>query len=276
MNEGLKQLVVEEYMYMDGKSRLQQIRKAIEHGPHSMDLVFEKDSREGVLAVRERGSGADPVVVRLEGKDDIAIDDPGSPLTAVVRTSLSKNNMLEEGRITPRSAIHYFGEDEREEDEETLDEQQILEILENNPYRFSFETHQEPRPDQGIYGGRFIYSFQTEAGTEYYVALTYSPSNVDPDKYIGDFEFGTESGGKTDVTGERDVTRVVSTAFAALSDAVKRAPELTMIDVGGSGGQEMSEKRVRIYKRFIDKNYSQLDIESSRRGFDINNPEALA
>lgn len=115
-NEDLKKLVLEEYQYMDAKSRLQQIQHAIYRGPHSMELEFEKDSREGVMAVREEGSAEDPVIVRLEGKDDISIQDPGTPLTAIVRSSLSANNMLEEGRMSPSTGIHYFVEDEDEDE----------------------------------------------------------------------------------------------------------------------------------------------------------------
>lgn len=111
-SEQLKRLVVEEYKYMDAKSRLQQLQKSIEHGPHSMNLTFEKNSREGVLAVSEAGFDSGSVIVRLEGKNGVSVQDDGTPLTDVVRESLSKNQMLSEGRMTPRRAIHYFAEDE--------------------------------------------------------------------------------------------------------------------------------------------------------------------
>lgn len=111
-NKSLKQLVLEEYRYMDGKSRLEQIEKAIEHGPHSLDLEFDTSSREGVLAVREKGSAEDPVVVRLEGKNDISVSDPGTPLVSIVRTALSKNRMLEEGRMSPKTAALFFAEND--------------------------------------------------------------------------------------------------------------------------------------------------------------------
>lgn len=111
----IRELVVEEYKYMDAKSRLQQVRKAIEHGAHSMDLEFEQDSREGVLAVSEAGFDSGSVTVRLEGKDGISVQDDGTPLSDAVRESLSKNRMLSEGRVTPRRAIHYFAEEDEEE-----------------------------------------------------------------------------------------------------------------------------------------------------------------
>lgn len=114
-NDQLKRLVLEEYKYMDAKSRLQQLEKAIEHGPHSMNLSFEKNSREGVLAVSEAGFDSGAVIVRLEGKDGVTVQDDGTPLTDAVRESLSKNEMLNEGRVTPRRAIHYFAEEDEEE-----------------------------------------------------------------------------------------------------------------------------------------------------------------
>lgn len=115
----LKQLVREEYIYMDAKSRLQQIESAITHGSHSLDLVFEKDAREGVLTVSEDGFDSGFVTVRLEGRDGISVQDDGTPLSDAVRESLSRNGMLSEGRITPKSAIYYFGEDEQDEDDRT-------------------------------------------------------------------------------------------------------------------------------------------------------------
>jgi len=104
-NDQLKRLVVEEYKYMDAKSRLQQLEKAIEHGTHSMNLTFEKNSREGVLAVSEAGFDSGAVIVRLEGKDGLTVQDDGTPLTDAVRESLSKNEMLNEGRVTPRRGM---------------------------------------------------------------------------------------------------------------------------------------------------------------------------
>jgi hypothetical protein len=214
------------------------------------------------MAIREKDGTADPVIIRLQGKSGLQISDNGGPLSEVVRSSLEVNRMLDEGRMTPSDAVHYF-----------LAEGKLHEIFDSQPYRISVEMKREAESGAGL----VEYGFTTEAGTDYYAALTWTPSPMEAGLFNGEFEFGTEAGGKSEKTGEHDVSRVVATAAKALADAVKNhAPGLGIVNVGGSGTSEDAKKRVRVYKAFISRNYPELEIESSRQGFNITNPSALA